>query len=193
MKQKILAAIALVVVVVTLWWFGKVAIEAAFPAPPGGTAPWAERGQFGDMFGSVTSLMTAINLALLVYAILLQVNEASRQNEISKWQANYSYLLDAKKLITEHPEVLELHGLPANLPEKLGVTAAQVAYVVIDLKAADLYYRIDGEDPIQMTEYRLNLLRCPKYRTIARGCVVAGTLLPQSPFAKALREELDKN
>jgi hypothetical protein len=144
------------------------------------------------MFGAVTSLMTAINLALLVYAILLQVSEARHQNEIGKWVANYNYLLDAKKLITEHPEVLELHGLSRDLPTELGVTSAQVAYVVIDLKAADLYYRIDGAESVAMTEYRQHLIKSRTYRNIARRCVIDGMLLPKSPFKTALCTELKK-
>lgn len=150
-----------------------------------------EAGWFGDLFGSISSLLTALNLGFLIFAIVLQTRETRRLNEISKWQANYNYLLDAKKLIVEHPEVLELHGLSKDLPKTLGVTNAQVAYVVLDLKAADLYYRIDGSDPVIMTAYRKNMLRVETYRKIAKECVVAGTLLPDSPFCKALRKELE--
>lgn len=189
-RRRLLTACGLVVLVVALWVAGKVLIESWFPPSPTGEQPWAARGQFGDMFGAVTSLMTAINLALLVYAILLQVSEASRQNEISKWSVNYNYLLDAKKLIVDHPEVLELHGLPADLHKTLGVTRAQLAYVVIDLKAADLYYRIEGARSVRMTEYREHMLQSKKYRAIARKVVVDGQLLPESPFTKTLKEAL---
>lgn len=187
---KLLILILLIVVISSAWWGATIYIERYLFPPTDAGVPWATRAQFGGMFGAISSLMTALNLAFLVYAILLQAKETSKNNEISKWQANYTYLLDAKKLITDHPEVLELHGLPANLPEELEVTSAQVAYVVLDLKAADLYYRMDGGNPITMTRHRKNLLKNEKYRKIASKCLIEGTLLPDSAFSKALRAEL---
>lgn len=186
---KLLVLISIIVLVSAFWWIAKTYVEHLFPLDPNG-AMWVTRSQFGSMFGAISSLMTALNLAFLVYAILFQAKETERNNEIRKWEANYTYVLDAKKLITDHPEILELHGLPTNLPQELGVTPAQVAYVILDLKAADLYYRIDERDPIKMTDYRLNLLKNDKYRKIARSCLVDGKLLPESRFTKALSSAL---
>ncbi|HYH64347.1 MAG TPA: hypothetical protein VD866_06575 [Urbifossiella sp.] len=209
-RRHLFVGILIVLVVLAIWWFGQVWIENAFPISEGTSqqivqgasadgkekegekadAIWQRRGQFGDMFGAITCILAALSLAFVIYGIFLQVSEASKHNEITKWVTNYTYLLDAKKLITDHPEVLELHGLPKDLHTQLKVTPAQVAYVVIDLKAADLYYRLDGSDPVKLTDYRRKMLVTPLYRTIAKECVVAGTLLPSSPFIKALREEL---
>jgi hypothetical protein len=42
---------------------------------------WAERGQFGDLFGSVNALFSGLAFAGLIYAILLQRQELSLQRE----------------------------------------------------------------------------------------------------------------
>lgn len=185
--RNLILACGLVVVILGSWSAGIALTERLFPATAATPDPWPVRSQFGGMFGAVSSLLTALNLAFLIYALVAQARETRRQNEIAKWQANYSYLLDAKKLITDHPEVLELHGLRL---KDFDATPAQIAYVVIDLKAADLYYRIDGSDPVKLTEYRDRLLKTPKYCDIARMCVETGTLLPSSPFRDALRTRL---
>lgn len=42
---------------------------------------WAERGQFGDLFGSVNALFAGLAFAGLIYAILLQRQELGLQRE----------------------------------------------------------------------------------------------------------------
>src|ERR1041385_5774271 len=90
---KLLVLISIIVVISGFWWGAKTYVEHLFPLYPNG-AMWVTRSQFGSMFGAISSLMTALNLAFLVYAILLQAKETARNNEIRKWQANYTYVLD---------------------------------------------------------------------------------------------------
>ncbi len=66
--------ITLVVSVVVIWIGGSLAIVA-------GLDSWPERGQFGDLFGSVNALFSGLAFAGLLYTIHLQSQELSLQRE----------------------------------------------------------------------------------------------------------------
>jgi hypothetical protein len=59
---------------VTLWGLNWFLLQTFVPDPAG-------RGQFGDMFGSVNALFTALAFAGLAYTILLQREELAQQRE----------------------------------------------------------------------------------------------------------------
>ena len=61
-------------------WFSALWVGVAFF--PG----WQERGQFGDLFGSVNALFSGLAFAGLIYAILLQRQELSLQRAELKLQ-----------------------------------------------------------------------------------------------------------
>jgi len=64
----------LIKVVILLWlvaWIGALLY----------TDYWAERGQFGDMFGAVNALFSGFAFAGIVYTILLQKSDSDQQKE----------------------------------------------------------------------------------------------------------------
>lgn len=146
-------------------------------------------GQFGDMFGAFTFALSAITIVIAIYSTYQGAQELDRQNENAKWAANYNYLLDAKKMIAEDETLLELHGLQAGICKTLNVTSRQVAYVIIDLKAADLYYRMAKDQKIEATAYRDHLLNQPLYAKIVREIVLPGKFLGDSKFSKFIEEK----
>lgn len=142
---------------------------------------WSERSAFGDMFGGLNALLTSLNFGILAFAMLMQYRETRRQNEIDRWRTNYDYLLEAKKLIAQDSKILRLHGLPDNLAKSLNASHEEIAYVVLDLKAADLFYRMSADTTFELTDYRRNLLDNPHYRRIALPCVQSA-LIPDGQF-----------
>ncbi len=70
--MKILAPVLAAIFVVALWlsalWMGNTFFQS-----------WQERGQFGDLFGSVNALFSGLAFVGLIYAILLQRQELSLQ------------------------------------------------------------------------------------------------------------------
>jgi hypothetical protein len=72
-------ALALILAVFALWLAALGAGYALFPS-------WLERGQFGDLFGSVNALFSGFAFAGLIYAIILQMQELSLQREELKLQ-----------------------------------------------------------------------------------------------------------
>lgn len=74
---------------------------------------WAERGQFGDMFGAVNSLFSGLAFAGVVYTILLQRKElALQRNEISKSTKELEgqkNLMDLQKFENKFFQLINLH------------------------------------------------------------------------------------
>jgi hypothetical protein len=64
----------LILVVIGAWLFAPIAIAHFFPK-------LEERGQFGDLFGSVNALFSGLAFASLLYTILLQLEQMKLQRE----------------------------------------------------------------------------------------------------------------
>jgi hypothetical protein len=188
-----------------LWALAGLALYN-YPVPGSDDKAFEKRGQFGDMFGAVSCLLSAITLGLIAYSTWDATN---RQTYSDRWRINYEYLRDAKRLIVEHPEILELHGVSSEIlgrvvcrddngeyvPLKLRpegtLTSAQVAYVVLDMKAADLFYKMLREDRPQLTEYRQHLLQQPQYQQMVRDVIIPGQFI-DGDFIKLVDEYLNE-
>jgi hypothetical protein len=71
MKTK--AFISIIIAVIAIWGLSFISLFFF--------KDWSERGQFGDLFGSVNALFSGLAFAGLIYAILLQRKELSLQRE----------------------------------------------------------------------------------------------------------------
>lgn len=72
-QTKIIELPWLISIVVVLWIIGWIAVDCISPA--------AERGTFGDKFGFVNSLFSALAFAGIIYSIFLQKNELALQRQ----------------------------------------------------------------------------------------------------------------
>ena len=70
------------------------------------TSTWAARGQFGDMFGAFTALITSFGFAGLLYTIHLERKDLQRQHAVLKRQELYAAI--SAQLAT----LVQIHGMP---------------------------------------------------------------------------------
>jgi hypothetical protein len=70
------------VAVCVVWGLGWYLITKNIPAQP--ETPFADRGQFGDMFGGVTSLFAALAFAGALCALYMQSKELAGEKEKSE-------------------------------------------------------------------------------------------------------------
>ena len=63
---------SLIMLIIIIWLFTLIGVYASFDN-------WAERGQFGDLFGSINALFSGLALAGIIYTIYLQKQELSLQ------------------------------------------------------------------------------------------------------------------
>lgn len=87
---------------------------------------WAERGQFGDLFGSVNALFSGLAFAGLIYTIFLQKQELKMQREELKLQRE------------------EMQKSRAELAEQAKVQKAQFHAAISQLKADASTARIEA-------------------------------------------------
>jgi hypothetical protein len=84
----------------TYWWVLASSFTAESPAP------WAVRGQFGDMFGAFTALITALGFAGLLYTIYLQRLDIRQQTRAIRHQE----LTTA--LTAQIDTLIQIHAMP---------------------------------------------------------------------------------
>ena len=87
MKRVPWGLVVLLLVVASLWYGAWTLIEKKVPEPAANdSAPYQNRGQFGDMFGAITSLFSALGFAGVLYTVWLQTKEleANRLDQVNR-------------------------------------------------------------------------------------------------------------
>ena len=125
----------LVLVVVALWLLFPLLAAVLIPA-------WQERGQFGDLFGSVNALFSGLAFAGLVWALRLQQQQLEMQRtELS---------LQRDELALQRKEMIASRGELAN---QVTVQRAMFRATVAQITVAAIQARIQA---IQMDSESVN-------------------------------------
>lgn len=72
--------------------------------PSNASAPYSDRGQFGDMFGAVNALFAGLAFAGVICALVLQQRESKSQHEESEFSRNQS--IQQTRLFREQLELM---------------------------------------------------------------------------------------
>lgn len=111
--------IKLILLVILIWGLSAVLIIAFLPN-------WSDRGTFGDLFGAVNALFSALAFAVLIYTIVLQREEIKRnQEEIT---LNRKELAKGAKLQRKAQEVLIQQVEQTHLSAKMNAMRTLVDY-----------------------------------------------------------------
>jgi hypothetical protein len=110
----------LILAVFALWLAAPWVGYALFPS-------WEERGQFGDLFGSVNALFSGLAFTVLIYAIFLQKKELSLQRVELKLQRE------------------EMAASRAELAAQVAAQNSLVYVTACQIKVAAAQFRIDLE------------------------------------------------
>src|SRR5688572_17432336 len=81
MKKETWLLIALFAGVLLLWFSAWTWIEHSLPPEKGSAGTYETRGQFGDMFGAINSLFSALAFAGVIYTLILQTKEIQEQRK----------------------------------------------------------------------------------------------------------------
>ncbi len=111
--------VKLIILVVIIWGLSAILIIAFLPN-------WADRGTFGDLFGAVNALFSALAFAVLIYTIILQRDEI-KQNR-SEIQLNRKELAKSAKLQQEAHKVLVQQVEQTHLTAKMNAMRTLVDY-----------------------------------------------------------------
>ncbi len=111
--------VKLIILVVFVWGLSAVLIIAFLPN-------WPDRGTFGDLFGAVNALFSALAFAVLIYTIVLQ-REEIKQNR-SEILLNRRELAKASKLQRDAQKVLIRQVEQTHLSAKMNAMRTLVDY-----------------------------------------------------------------
>lgn len=116
-KNKLL--IKLILLVVFIWGLSAVLIIFFLPE-------WSERGTFGDLFGAVNALFSALAFAALIYTIILQREEINQNRE--EIVLNRKELEKSSKLQRKAQDVLIKQVEQTHLSAKMNAMRTLVDY-----------------------------------------------------------------
>ena len=107
---------------------------------------------------SIISAIVALSGAVITYYLVLE------QKRISKFQANYSLLVEAEKLLYNNKELLKLHNITEQDLKECNITHEELAYILLSLNSAQAYYLIGNKRKIDVSTYRENFLKNEKVK-----------------------------
>lgn len=116
-KNKIL--IKLILLVVLIWGLSAILIMAFL-------SEWSDRGTFGDLFGAVNALFSALAFAVLIYTIILQREEIKQNRQ--EIVLNRKELEKSGKLQRKAQEVLIQQVEQTHLSAKMNAMRTLVDY-----------------------------------------------------------------
>lgn len=118
-KSKSSIFIKLIILVVLIWMLSAIVIIAFLD-------DWSHRGTFGDLFGAVNALFSALAFAALIYTIILQ-REEIKQNR-GEIILNRKELAKGAKLQQKAHEVLIEQVAQTHLSAKMNAMRVLVDY-----------------------------------------------------------------
>ncbi|MBS9463351.1 hypothetical protein KIM67_13110 [Flagellimonas sp. 389] len=116
-KNKIL--IKLILLVVLIWGLSAILIMTFL-------SEWSDRGTFGDLFGAVNALFSALAFAVLIYTIILQREEIKQNRE--EIVLNRKELEKSSKLQRKAQDVLIKQVEQTHLSAKMNAMRTLVDY-----------------------------------------------------------------
>jgi hypothetical protein len=128
---------------------------------------------------SVVSLSVAIISAVIAY---VSVRE---QRHLTTNVASYGHLAAVEMLLEKNPELLTLHGIDTFKLDAAEVSPVELVYLAQSFSASDLFHRLNGDKRVQLTSYRMNLLRHPKVQT-AWKAFIRERFVSSGPFSDAV-------
>ena len=111
--------IKLIVFVILIWGASAILIILLL-------SEWSERGNFGDLFGAVNALFSALAFAVLIYTIVLQREEIKQNRE--EIVLNRKELQKSSKLQRKAQEVLIQQVEQTHLSAKMNAMRTLVDY-----------------------------------------------------------------
>lgn len=111
--------IKLILIVVLIWSVSAILIMVFL-------SEWANRGAFGDLFGAVNALFSALAFAVLIYTIVLQREEIKQNRE--EIVLNRKELEKSSKLQRKSQEVLIRQVEQTHLSAKMNAMRTLVDY-----------------------------------------------------------------
>lgn len=111
--------VKLIILVIFIWALSAILIIAFLPE-------WSDRGTFGDLFGAVNALFSALAFAVLIYTIILQRMEIKQNRE--EIVLNRKELEKSSKIQRQSQEVLIKQVEQTHLSAKMSAMKTLVDY-----------------------------------------------------------------
>lgn len=133
--------------------------------------------------------IAAASAGIALISARISWRNLKEQKRVTKYAAAYTYLSAAEAMFRESPELMRLHGLDLEVLEELRVSKEEVVYLINSFTGADLYHRIEGNWPAELTTYRKNLLDNPTVQKVWEK-IIRKRFVSEGTFSDAVDEYL---
>lgn len=131
---------------------------------------------------SVVSLATT---AVAVFAAIVAVYSLMQQRKEAQLVVNTHFLNDKIRMLVEHPELIELHGIPRAELARQGLTEVELAYILNSIFAGQAFHAAGQAHRIQLSPYRIAMLETAKFETAWKH-FIRGRLTTHTPYSAAI-------
>ena len=129
--------------------------------------------------------ISLISTGIAVAAALSSLYFFRQQQKVSQLVLNTHFLNDNLHMISDHHDLLALHGIEEQDLAAHNIKAHELIYMLNTLFSAQAYYSVGTANSIQLSPYRKILLSHPKFKT-AWHHFIKDRMTVRSPFSDAI-------
>lgn len=127
----------------------------------------------------------SISLFIAILALIIAFFTFKENGRVQRILANQTYLSDVELKMLDNPELLTLHNVDKELLNDCDINATELVYIITNLNAAAVFYRLKAKDIKGFSEYRKNFLDNPKVKKAWEN-IIKNKFISNKKFIEAI-------
>ena len=117
--------------------------------------------------------------------MVLSIITFNDNRRLKRITVNYDFLNKAEEKLGENESFLQFHDVDKDLLNDCKITSKELAYIIANLNASALYYRLKGGKIKKFTESRIIFLQNDKVKNTWQK-IIKNRFISNSNFTKAV-------
>ena len=130
-------------------------------------------------------VISVATTAVAVFAAIVAVYSLLQQRKEAQLVVNTHFLNDKIRMLVEHPELIELHGISRAELAQHGLTEVELAYILNSIFAGQAFHAAGQVRRVKLSPYRIAMLETGKFETAWKK-FIRGRLTMPSPYSAAI-------
>ncbi|MEQ8822847.1 MAG: hypothetical protein RIC14_00560 [Filomicrobium sp.] len=126
-----------------------------------------------------------VTAAVSIFAAVVAVYSLLQQRKEAQLVVNTHFLNDKIKMLVQHPELIELHGIDRAELAEHGLSEVELAYILNSVFAGQAFHAAGQVRRVQLSPYRVAMLETAKFE-VAWIHFIRGRLTMHTPYTAAI-------
>ena len=142
-----------------------------------------------NVLGIVSVIVGTVSAFAAAVAVLVSLITWKESKRLAAWTMNFTHLVDAERMLSVKPELLEFHGITKDMMNQCNATPEEIVYLLSSFRAGQEWTKLTGRDAHKLSAYRKNMLDNEKVVNIWQN-ILYEKIIHSGPFVRAVNQYL---